>query len=105
MTMRTSSAAPCAPLKCRPRKLQPPPPEHPALRTTRTLEPGHVVTVEPGLYFIPMLLRPFRENAHAGLFDWKLVDALTPCGGIRIEDDVVVEAGGPRNLTRTHWNA
>lgn len=77
------------------------PPEHyPTLRTTRPLEVGHVVTIEPGLYFIPMLLHPFRENEHKGSFDWKLIDELTPFGGIRIEDDIVVTEKGPRNLTR-----
>ncbi|HLO68529.1 MAG TPA: Xaa-Pro dipeptidase [Holophaga sp.] len=80
----------------------PPPAEHPYLRTTRTLEVGHVVTIEPGLYFIPMLLRPFRTNEHAGRYNWKLIDELTPCGGIRIEDNVLVTPAGPRNLTREH---
>jgi len=82
--------------------LQPPPPEYPTLRTTQTLAPGHVITVEPGLYFIPMLLRPFREGENARFFDWKLIDELTPLGGIRIEDDVLVTADGPVNLTRKH---
>jgi len=80
----------------------PPPPLHPTLRTTRKLEPGHVVTIEPGCYFIPMLLRPFRTNGHAGRFNWKLIDELCPFGGIRIEDDVLVTATGGRNLTREH---
>jgi Xaa-Pro dipeptidase len=79
-----------------------PPAEHPTLRTTRTLEAGHVITIEPGLYFIPMLLRPFRGNEHAGRFNWTLIDELAPLGGIRIEDDVLVTADGPRNLTRPH---
>jgi Xaa-Pro dipeptidase len=80
----------------------PPPPQHPTLRTTRTLEPGHVITIEPGCYFIPMLLRPFREGPHARRFTWKLIDELSPMGGIRIEDDVLVTADGGRNLTREH---
>lgn len=80
----------------------PPPPQHPTLRTTRIIEAGQVFTVEPGLYFIPMLLRPFRENEHSTRFNWKLIDELIPCGGIRIEDNLVVTAAGHRNLTRPH---
>ncbi len=82
--------------------LQPPPAQHPYLRTTRTIEARHLFTIEPGLYFIPMLLRPFRENGHAGRFDWKLIDELTPVGGIRIEDNILVTPDGGRNLTREH---
>jgi Xaa-Pro dipeptidase len=78
----------------------PPPEEHPYLRNTRMIEPGHVFTIEPGLYFIPMLLRPFRSGPRASAFDWEIIDALTPLGGIRVEDNVVVMESGPRNLTR-----
>ena len=81
-------------------ELQPPPAQHPYLRTTRTIEPRQLFTIEPGLYFIPMLLRPFRENEHQALFDWTLIDELIPCGGIRIEDNILVTATGGRNLTR-----
>ena len=73
----------------------PPPPEHPYLRNTRTIEPGHVFTIEPGIYFIPMLLRPFRSGPDASAFDWDAIDALTPLGGVRVEDNVVVTASRP----------
>ena len=76
-----------------------PPAEHPFLRLTRTLEEGHAVTIEPGLYFIPMLLDPLRESCPEQT-DWDLVDALIPFGGVRIEDNVVATSSGPRNLTR-----
>ena len=80
----------------------PPPLQHPTLRTTRTIEADQVFTVEPGLYFIPMLLRPFRENEYRDRFNWALIDELTPCGGIRIEDNLLVTPTGHRNLTRPH---
>jgi Xaa-Pro dipeptidase len=78
----------------------PPPKDHPYLRNTRTIEPGHVFTIEPGVYFIPMLLRPFRSGPDASRLDWATIDALVPLGGVRVEDNVVVTTAGPRNLTR-----
>ncbi len=78
----------------------PPPKEHPYLRNTRTIEAGQVFTIEPGIYFIPMLLRPLRSGPLASTVDWDVVDALSPLGGVRVEDNVLVTASGPRNLTR-----
>lgn len=78
----------------------PPPDEH-VLRNTRTFEPGHLVTVEPGIYFIPMLLDPQRDGEHAADFDWDLIDQLIPLGGVRIEDNVVCTDTGFEDLTRS----
>jgi Xaa-Pro dipeptidase len=78
---------------------------HPFLRLTRTLEPGNVLTVEPGLYFIDTLLSKWRENGDAGAVNWDKVEALSPCGGIRIEDNVVVTESEPRNLTQEAFAA
>ena len=77
-----------------------PRPENPFLRNTTIISERQCFTVEPGIYFIDALLRPLREGPLARTVDWKLVDALAPFGGIRIEDDVVVRENGVRNLTR-----
>ena len=78
----------------------PRPEGHPALRLTRVLEAGNVLTIEPGLYFIDTLLHKWREEHGAAAVDWDKVEALSPCGGIRIEDDVLVTEDGCDNLTR-----
>jgi len=77
-----------------------PPPAYPALRLTRRIEVDQVFTIEPGLYFIPLLLDELRNGSNAGLVDWGRIDALAPCGGIRIEDNVLVREDGLVNLTR-----
>jgi Xaa-Pro dipeptidase len=78
----------------------PRPEGHPALRLTRVLEAGNVLTVEPGLYFIDSLLERWRREGDASTIDWDRVEALAPCGGIRIEDNVLVTEDGCDNLTR-----
>lgn len=73
---------------------------HPYLRMTRVLEPGMVVTIEPGLYFIDMLLEEVRAKPVSSDIDWARVERFRPYGGIRIEDDVVCTDDEPENLTR-----
>lgn len=78
----------------------PPPDNDPALRLTRQLERGMVVTVEPGLYFIPMLLEPLRDSPAGRDISWPCIERLAPHGGIRTEDNILVTQNGSDNLTR-----
>jgi Xaa-Pro aminopeptidase len=77
--------------------------ERPSLRTLRMdlpLDVGYVVTVEPGLYFIPALLNdPKRRARYREQVNWNLVEQHLGLGGVRIEDNVLVTADEPENLT------
>ncbi len=73
---------------------------HPYLRLTRMLEPGVVVTVEPGIYFIESLLAAAHADARRAHIDWAVVEELKPFGGVRIEDNVATTASKPENMTR-----
>ena len=77
-----------------------PPSGHPFLRLTRVLEEDMVLTIEPGLYAINMLLENLRGTPAESHVNWKTVDWLRPFGGIRIEDDVRVMTNDRENLTR-----
>ena len=83
----------------------PRPEGHPFLRLTRRLAPGFVVTVEPGIYFIDLLLEAARADGRSRHIDWSAVERLKPFGGIRIEDDVACTGGEPENLTRDAFTA
>jgi Xaa-Pro dipeptidase len=77
-----------------------PPSGHPFLRLTRVLEEDMVLTIEPGLYAIDLLLENLRGTPAESHVNWKTVDWLRPFGGIRIEDNVRVLANDQENLTR-----
>ncbi len=70
-----------------------------ALRFGRRLQPGFVLTVEPGIYFIPALIDQWRKDGrHADVIDYEALNRLSGLGGIRIEDDVLITARGCRVL-------
>ena len=72
----------------------------PKLRTDLPLEPGHVFTVEPGIYLVPALIddAEVRERQRAAV-EWERAEAMLGFGGIRIEDNVVITDGDPIVLT------
>ena len=70
------------------------------LRINLPLEPRFVVTVEPGIYFVPAILQdPERRERHRDAVDWGRVDRMLGFGGIRIEDNVLITDGGHEILT------
>jgi Xaa-Pro aminopeptidase len=71
-----------------------------SLRMDLILRPGYIVTIEPGLYFIPALLNdPARREKYRDCVNWTLVDRHLGLGGVRIEDNLLVTDGAPENLT------
>ena len=80
----------------------PPHNRYESLRLVRTVEPGMVFTIEPGIYFIPTLLA--KWDGHQDV-NWEKVHQFTKYGGVRVEDNVFVSEAGPVNLTREAFNA
>ena len=74
--------------------------EHPYLRTTRTIEAGPRLHDRARDLLHRDAAAPAPLGPDAQAFDWPPIDALAPLGGVRVEDNVLVTAGGPRNLTR-----
>lgn len=69
------------------------------LRLGRKLEPGFVVTNEPGCYFIPALIDQWKEEKkHEQFIDYNQVEKYRSFGGVRIEDDVLITDTGSRVL-------
>ena len=69
------------------------------LRLAKKLEPGYVLTVEPGIYFIPALIDQWQAAKKAAPFiNYAAVEKFRRFGGMRIEDDVLVTASGARVL-------
>jgi len=78
---------------------------HPFLRLTRMLQADQVLTIEPGLYVIDMLLDELNSTPAEKMLNQSRIDWLRPYGGIRIEDNVRVLADGCENFTRDAFAA
>src|SRR5699024_5237570 len=70
-----------------------------SLRLARTLEPGFVVTVEPGIYLIPELIQLRKEQGrYTDFINYEEVEKVQHAGGYRIEDDYFITEDGAQLL-------
>jgi Xaa-Pro aminopeptidase len=70
-----------------------------SLRLGRELEPGFVITIEPGIYFVPQLMDLWRSQNHcADFLDFDALDQWRDFGGIRNEEDFLITSDGARRL-------
>ncbi len=71
------------------------------LRLAKPLKPGFVLTVEPGIYFIPELIDMWRaEGKFVDFINYEKLEHFKDFGGIRIEDDILVTNSGAKVLGR-----
>ena len=70
-----------------------------SLRLARELEPGFVITIEPGIYFVPQLMDLWRSQNHCEDFlDFDALDQWRDFGGVRNEEDFLITSDGARRL-------
>lgn len=68
-------------------------------RSAWRVQPGTILSDEPGIYFIPALIDKCRaEGLYRGIVDYDRLESYRDFGGIRIEDDILVTETGCRML-------